>query len=663
MSEMSIPGASSKYNVDKMIENLMKVERKPLEKLEKQVELYNTQKSSWAQFDKQLKAFRTSTNYLYSFDNPFNNKSFNSSDDQFVTGTANKNAAPQDFTIKVNKIAKADRLTSAPISENATVPEGKYTFGTGDKQVSFYYRGGSFEDFADKINSRGSNQISAKVIRTSPDEKVFIIESQITGKNNRLIFQDDALNFALDNNIIKKNTTSAFSPNLQEDKLFSQEKNGLLLTPNSQKSFDIDSSKLSPDSEITITLKVINNKKPSPFDGSPTGPDIKNSGEINLDDINIENEKSEINDINIDENLVPKEVIDNNFLEIQTSSKNIAYGEISAENEEIQIKIKLSDLEGDLKALVFSNKNTDRDLVITGINISDPNAEAEYVAVSPISEASDAEFEFEGIKVTRDSNNVDDLVAGVNIKLEREGGESRISIKPDTQGAKDAIVNMVIEYNRLIDTITFLTTDKEEDLDKLNYLYYGMSQSEIDKYKEENKDKMGILRGDSTVLKIRNALRQTMYEAYTLSNDNPFKLLSQIGISTNESGFSGYSADSMAGYLQLDEKKLDAALESDMSFVKELFGYDSSGDLIVDSGVAYKLNTLIAPYTRTGGILANKISGFDRQIKETKEDITDMEKALEAKEAEYKRKYYQMEGLMDELQKNSESLDNLKNNN
>jgi len=94
-------------------------------------------------------------------------------------------------------------------------------------------------------------------------------------------------------------------------------------------------------------------------------------------------------------------------------------------------------------------------------------------------------------------------------------------------------------------------------------------------------------------------------------------MLAQIGISTDarKAGSSqGYDASRLRGYLEIDEAVLDQALQSKLPAVKELFGRDTDGDLIVDAGFAYSLDTLIQPYVQTGGILALKTSGIDGRI-------------------------------------------------
>ncbi|MCK5248685.1 MAG: flagellar filament capping protein FliD, partial [Spirochaetaceae bacterium] len=107
-----------------------------------------------------------------------------------------------------------------------------------------------------------------------------------------------------------------------------------------------------------------------------------------------------------------------------------------------------------------------------------------------------------------------------------------------------------------------------------------------------------------------------------------------------------------------DEEKLDTYLESDIDAVKDLFGKDSSGDLIIDSGVAQAIDKYLIPYTQTGGFVSTRIARIDSQIDSTKDDIEDYEEHLEDYEADLKRQYGMMEAMLNQLENSSQELDN-----
>ena len=107
-------------------------------------------------------------------------------------------------------------------------------------------------------------------------------------------------------------------------------------------------------------------------------------------------------------------------------------------------------------------------------------------------------------------------------------------------------------------------------------------------------------------------------------------MLSQIGISTNaSSGSSGYNAAQLRGYLEIDEKKLDSALENNLTEIKNIFGFDQDGDLIIDDGIGYKLDKQLTAWVQSGGILSTKTSALERSIKSSNTKITRLEEQLD----------------------------------
>jgi len=151
-----------------------------------------------------------------------------------------------------------------------------------------------------------------------------------------------------------------------------------------------------------------------------------------------------------------------------------------------------------------------------------------------------------------------------------------------------------------------------------------------------------------------------MMSPYPTSMDRDMRLLAQIGISTDTRppGTGGIDKTRLRGYLEIDDTKLTAALQDHADAVKQLFGNDTDGDLVVDSGVAFKLDNLLRPYVQTGGILALRVDGLDSRIAQTNKQITDLKTELDAKQADLKEKYAQMAGALDELSKNSQDITN-----
>ena len=149
---------------------------------------------------------------------------------------------------------------------------------------------------------------------------------------------------------------------------------------------------------------------------------------------------------------------------------------------------------------------------------------------------------------------------------------------------------------------------------------------------------------------------------YQTSDQAKITMLNQIGISTNASGGNGsYSQSRLRGYLEIDEKKLEQAIENHREDIRLLFGYDSDGDLVSDRGIGVQLDKQIGAYTQTGGILSMKTSGLDSKIKSSEQKIARLEIQMDKKEADLRNKYGQMEGSLNSLESQQNSINNFTN--
>ena len=83
----------------------------------------------------------------------------------------------------------------------------------------------------------------------------------------------------------------------------------------------------------------------------------------------------------------------------------------------IEVRVPLSD--GAVSSVELVNGNTLKEITISDMRIVDPRTADGYVAVNPLSTAGNALLDFNGIKVERDTNEIDDLIPGHNIEPEQ----------------------------------------------------------------------------------------------------------------------------------------------------------------------------------------------------------------------------------------------------
>jgi flagellar hook-associated protein 2 len=323
-----------------------------------------------------------------------------------------------------------------------------------------------------------------------------------------------------------------------------------------------------------------------------------------------------------------------------------------------------------ISALSVENSNTHRDISLRNIEVVDPLATGDGLKpLNVVSTAQDAILSMEGIEMKRSSNSISDIVPGVTLNL-RGVSERPVSlnVRLDRDAVKEALINLVGNYNRLMAEINVLTarslpsgftTNADEAI--LNELSYLTADE-----RAEMKSRLGAFNGDSTINQFKSRLQQTISAPYPTSEERDMALLSQIGIGTNLRGNSaGYDPSRLRGYLEIDEKILDAALETKMSAVKQLFGSDTTGDLLIDTGVAFGLDAVSKPFVETGGLISLKTGTIDSRISQDQRRITSMERQLAAKEADLKMQYGRMENAYSRMEQMTSSFDNFaqRNNN
>jgi flagellar hook-associated protein 2 len=204
MSEIFVPGLNSRFNTDQLVEDLMRIERIPRDRTERNISSLEAQRGWWQDLGRRVTALRESARDLFSFQNPFSDRSAFSSDSNVLTATATREAMEQDVSFTVLQLAQADRFLSPPLDERTTIEAGRFTFTVGSSEISFNFRGGSLREFADAVNRQGGGRIGANVITVQPGTRSLLLESRVTGAENRLGFADDAEAMALRLGIIEQ---------------------------------------------------------------------------------------------------------------------------------------------------------------------------------------------------------------------------------------------------------------------------------------------------------------------------------------------------------------------------------------------------------------------------------------------------------------------------
>ena len=679
MAGLNIPGVTDQYNTNDTVEKLMKIERIPLTREQNQLESLKTEKNAWRDINTKLSSLRDNTKTLYSFENPFNSKLTSSTEEYAITAEANRSASIQSFKVDVIQAASSDRFLTDELENDFKVPVGTYTYKVGEKQITFNWKGGTLKDFSNAINKRGNNIIKSSIIGASAGNKSLLIEAVPTGKENRLIFEDDAKTFAFDSGMVDKikSQTQTFASSQTEilpvnkieydepvympplsltNTKYDEEKQTATVEPRGAYQVKVP-EKILRDTDLhlqfTITQKETEDITPE-INKTLIQPELPDAGTAEYGGIIISNNLSDTN-LNLPpEPPAPLEPVKTNSILYAVmedgSEKEIPYTP-AEDGKAAQIDVKLSEYPG-LKAIAVRNLNTGTSYEISSFTALDPVKDLGYGPKHPVSTADDAIIKYEGITITRSSNKIDDVVPEITLNVhDKTEKTATIAVKPDTEASKAAIIEFVGKYNQAVAELNILSQNKQEIIDELDYL----SPEE----KEAEQKKLGLFQSDFSLTNIKSNMSSTLAARYLFSDTAEITMLSQLGIATNAGGYSGgYSQSKLRGYLEIDEKKLDDAISNHLDDIKMLFGYDSDGDLIVDTGIAYKLDKQISAYTQTGGILAMKTSSLDSKIKSSESKISKLENQMAKKEAELRNKYSQMEGSLNSLEAQQNTISN-----
>lgn len=670
MADISIPGISSKYKTDELIKKLVEVEKIPLKRMEESVTTLKTQQATWREIQQGLTQLRERARSLYGFQASFNERTAKSSDSSILTATATRDALEGSYEIEVLRVAQADKFLSDSLALDTEIPSGRYGFKVGKEEVSFQFRGGRLSAFVEILKEKGKNLITAGIVKDTSNTQVLYIESLKPGKENQLTFTETSTELGERLGILRKDSSTART--IKVDKtLLSTAK--ILKRP---EGIQIEENilRIGTDGELeipftppfTVTPSMVLEAElrlrkvaegPPPPPSPPPGPAIPERGGITLSDVTVLNSPSKVVLPEWKPPPPPEIIEDFNVLALRSDGLLKPLTAVEETPDFRTIRVPLDTLGNRVESILLRNRNTLRELEVKSIRLYDPSTRGEYRPLHPISTAQDAEIIVNGISLTRNSNTIDDAIPGATLSLKKPGdGKINLSIEPDREKVKDAIIAFVGTYNRQMAQINILTRKDETVLNEITYL----KEDE----REKAKDKLGLFQGDVGLMQLKNTFQSILMNPYPTRLGRDLSLLSQIGISTNAQvgGGRGIDVSKLRGYLEINEPVLDTALQKNFQSVKDLFGYDSDGDLVPDSGVGVTMDTFLRPYVQTGGIISMKLSTIDTQISSTNRRIESYNQYLIRYEQDLKRKYGAMESTLNSLEKSSSALERFNSN-
>jgi flagellar hook-associated protein 2 len=661
MSDLSIPGVTSKYNTEKSIQALVETERIRLKRLEAERQTLQDQRGSWLALNQRMSSVREGARELYGFQNPFNNKIADSSDQSILTAIAGRTAQEDQVEVRVKQIAAADRFLSRSLPRDQKAPAGLYRFTVGSEEVKVNFRGGTLKELAAAINARGGKLLAASVVEDTPKTQVLVIESKKTGAANPLGLHDQAAAFAVQIGLLERSPTAGraltLSPQAASAGQGAAIADGLLtLPPGAEARLPVQPG-ITLSGSMVLSMEVKVSLLPEETAGKPTapqGPDIPGAGGIEFQGIRVESARSRT--------LLPSweppppaaRVDDPGVLFAEAAGRSVALPAVKDSTEFYTVEVGPEELPGELSALVFRNRNTNRVVEVRGVRVYDKAARGDFRPARPLSTAGDAVLEMDGVEVTRPENTLSDLLPGVTLNLHSAGDKPvTLNVHKDLESIKNSLIRFFGSYNDLLTRVDILTRKDESVIRDAGFL--------SDQEREQAAKELGLFTGNTTLMQLKSRLQRIMMDPYPTDGGREMSLLAQMGITTSAGAFQAGALNKslLRGYLQIDETRLEQAINRNPEWVRQLFGYDRDKDLVVDSGAAFATDGYLKSYVDTGGIVSGRVGALADSISRKNREIEAYNKHLVEYEEQLRRKFGIMEGALDNLEQSSRAIENL----
>jgi len=273
--------------------------------------------------------------------------------------------------------------------------------------------------------------------------------------------------------------------------------------------------------------------------------------------------------------------------------------------------------------------------------------------------ADDAVIYLNDVEYTSDKNSfqINGLTLTVNAKT-APGEEVTITTEDDTDGIYDMVRSFMKEYNALINQMDKLyNADSAKDYEPLtDEEKESMSDSEIEEWETKIKD--SILRKDSSLYTISNAMKTIMMEGVEVNGEKMY--LSNFGIETlgyfvaadNEHNAYHIAGDPDDEKTSGNEDKLKTAIANDPQTVVDFF-----------TGLSRKLYSEMTEKMKGTDYSSSYTAYDDKKMQTEYDDYTTKIKDLEKKLADYEDKWYQkfaaMETAMAKMQQNASAVTGL----
>jgi len=245
----------------------------------------------------------------------------------------------------------------------------------------------------------------------------------------------------------------------------------------------------------------------------------------------------------------------------------------------------------------------------------------------------------EGLLVTSRTNTLDRVIDGVSIDLLGTSDEPvEVTIARDEASIEEAVEGFVTTFNDAVGRL-----------------------DEYDFFDVETEER-GVLLGDPTVARIRNALFRTVNQR-ALNVDGSYQFLTQVGIRVGQ-----------GGSLEFDRDRFSEAYAADPNGVADLFtafaSRENDDEVVVDGvtvadegrtftslGFGPLFDNLLDDLTNSvDGVTTRADDAFETQIELLQQRAVTLDSRLEDRRAQLQREFASLEVLLSDLQQQGQAI-------
>lgn len=569
-----------------------------------------------------------------------------------VSVTADAGVAVQSFSISDTQLAKKSVIESGRFSSTSSyISNGSGTMSIGIDGTTYdidYTSSTTLADLVTAINDKAGSDLKASTLQVGTNDYRLILTSNETGASQAITISDSA-NGSLDYALYKQQDTIGSG-------LFTSATSSVLSSPVTQ-STKLSLSQALSDGGVSIEIDGVQYSTAFDTDHATTLANFKDAidasglytATISGNDITITANTAGANytitspfsttdssasasttdttptvsgtyDITMNGTTYNVAYDQNTTLDSLVNSINSTVGSNVASIKQVGSSYQLvieSTAEGDDSTFSVSDSGGYlSSKLTTGITNYTPGAE--------VQQAQDASFKYNGITVTRSSNEITDIISGVTINLLKDGSSANIDIAQDVDSISTEMSTLVDSYNSLISQLTSMTTA------------------------DTDAGTVGVFNGDSSITSISRDITRL----FTSINNDGYSL-AQFGIDLSEKGTMSFNSATF-------KTKFNEDTTLSEQFFSGLTTYDDNGNVASQKdGIFTQLNALTTRYLGSygsDGILDNLTTASSDAVTSLTTDKTKAQALLDARYETMTARFVEYDSIMTKLTSQFSSL-------